>query len=65
MTRDEEILGWIHVYVSLRLMIDPAGELGGLVVTENARNKGVGKRLLQKAEDWLMQQGCDMMIVRR
>jgi len=58
------VLGWIHVYTHPVLMKDVLAELGGLVVTENARNQGVGKLLLTKAQDWAKQVGCQLMVVR-
>lgn len=59
-----ETLGWIHVYVNFTLMKDASGELGGLVVETNVRNQGIGKLLLNKAEDWALDRGCRSFIVR-
>jgi GNAT superfamily N-acetyltransferase len=60
----DSVLGWIHVYYHPVLMKDVLAELGGLVVTENARNQGIGKLLLIKAQDWAKQVGCQLMVVR-
>lgn len=46
------ILGWIHVFGSLRLESDPFAEIGGLVVSSKHRNKGIGKILVRAAEKW-------------
>jgi GNAT superfamily N-acetyltransferase len=39
-------------------------ELGGLVVDESHRGKGVGAILLEKVEDWARQKGCAAISVR-
>lgn len=38
-------------------------EIGGLWVHENFRNKGYGKALVQKAEEWAKQKGCKAITV--
>ncbi len=59
-----EVIGWIHVFVSLRLESDPAAEIGGLVVAEAHRNRGVGGRLVAAAEGWASERGLSRMRVR-
>jgi GNAT superfamily N-acetyltransferase len=51
-TPDRQIVGWIHVYGVYLLEADAYGEVGGLVVAEHVRGKGVGARLLAAAEAW-------------
>ena len=34
-----EVVGWIHIFGSLRLESDPFAEIGGLVVSSKHRNK--------------------------
>ena len=41
------ILGWIHVYKAHRLASAAFFEIGGLVVTPEARNKGIGRQLVE------------------
>ncbi|KXO09034.1 GCN5-related N-acetyltransferase [Moritella sp. JT01] len=43
------ILGWIHVYKAHRLASAAFFEIGGLVVTPEARNKGIGRQLVEFA----------------
>ena len=47
------VIGWTHIFQrSPHLCSAPKSELGGLIVSENYRGKGVGKLLLQQAETW-------------
>lgn len=46
------VVGWIHVFRSRRLGGEPFAELGGLVVTEGLRGRGIGSRLVAEAEEW-------------
>ncbi len=62
--RREKVLGWIHVFVSLRLESDPFVEIGGLVVTEDARGQGLGARLVAAGEEWARGQGVARLRVR-
>lgn len=61
---DQIITGWIHVFGSLRLESDPFAEIGGLVVSSNYRNKGIGKALLGEAEKWALRNGFKEIRVR-
>jgi GNAT superfamily N-acetyltransferase len=56
--------GWVHVYMRSLVMLDRHGELGGLVVAEGARGRGIGEALLAAAESWVQSQGGRLMIVR-
>ena len=59
-----KITGYIHVFITKRLFLDPFVEIGGLVVDDKFRGKGVGKALLDYSEKWLIKQGCREMRVR-
>ena len=61
---DYGVTGWVHVFKTKRLFIDPFAELGGLVVKEGSRGSGVGKSLLAAAEKWAIDQDCREMRVR-
>lgn len=61
---DEPVIGWVHVYVSESLLVDRRAEIGGLIVNEHYRRYGVGRLLMQQAEQWAREQGCDALYVR-
>ena len=58
------IIGFVHVFITKRLFLDPFAELGGLVVDEKFRGKDIGKILLAASENWAEEQGCYEMRVR-
>ncbi len=59
-----EVVGWIHVHVSHHLQSEPRAEIGGLVVSSEARGGGIGRRLVAVAEEWARQQGLKSILVR-
>jgi GNAT superfamily N-acetyltransferase len=58
------VLGWVHVYGVHLLESDPYAEIGGLVVEENARQRGIGRQLMQRAEVWTVAQGYAVLRLR-
>ena len=58
------VVGWIDVGVTHHLQSEPYVEIGGLVVAEGARSKGIGALLLSFAEDWAREHGVRRMVVR-
>jgi GNAT superfamily N-acetyltransferase len=62
---DGKVVGWIHVYVA-HIIEAPYSytEIGGLVVDENMRGKGVGCELVQAVERWSLANGFDDIRVR-
>lgn len=60
----DSVIGWIHVFHALRLGSDHFAEIGGLVVSNEYRRRGVGKRLLSSAEEWAIVQGVSKIRVR-
>ena len=58
------VVGWIHVLISLRVTSRPFGELGGFVVDEQFRGRGIGRLLLGAAEEWVKDEGVDLLRVR-
>ena len=47
------VVGWIQVNKeSASLLSDPRAEVSALVVDEKHRGKGIGRKLLQRAEEW-------------
>jgi len=58
------VIGWIHAYICQILESDFKVELGGLIVDEQYRRKGVGKHLLDSVEKWASDKGCTKISVR-
>ena len=58
------VVGWAHAYVCCLVESDTFAELGGLVVGESHRGKGVGAKLLEKVEEWARQKGCSAVSAR-
>lgn len=46
------VMGWIHSFVSLRVASDPFVEIGGIVVDDLVRRKGIGTKLVEHVRDW-------------
>ncbi|TPG34824.1 GNAT family N-acetyltransferase [Flavobacterium pectinovorum] len=61
---NENIIGWIHGFYSLRVESDSFVEIGGLVVDENYRRKGVGKILVTKVIEWACSKKSNKIRVR-
>ena len=50
--------------VIVRLQLDNAAEIGALAVDGKWRSQGIGRALLQAAEEWAKQRGCCTLQVR-
>jgi predicted N-acetyltransferase YhbS len=49
---DGEVVGWIDLSVEYHLQSEPAALIGGLVVSDGVRNRGIGRQLCEAAEEW-------------
>ena len=58
-----EVVGWIEVTIANHLQYAPYSLIGGLVVREEMRNMGVGKRLCAEVEEWSREKGVAMVRV--
>jgi ribosomal protein S18 acetylase RimI-like enzyme len=58
------IVGWIHVQATYLLECDARAEIWGLVVSDKARGTGVGRRLVEAAEEWALMRGLDVIVLR-
>jgi GNAT superfamily N-acetyltransferase len=51
------VVGWAHAFGVYLLESEPYAELGGLVVDERERGRGVGRALLAAVEGWAREGG--------
>ncbi len=58
-----EIAGWIEISIERRLQSPPFAFIGGLVVKNGSRNRGIGRRLCARAEAWAWQRGIQTVRV--
>lgn len=60
---DKKVIAYIHV-LSKDLFISIASvEIGELIVDEKYRRKGLGKQLIQKVDEWAIENGYQNVIV--
>jgi len=55
------LVGWCHAFRVRLLETEGYAELGGLVVEERHRRRGIGDALLQEAEAWVKYQGASRL----
>jgi N-acetylglutamate synthase-like GNAT family acetyltransferase len=63
-SEDGAVVGWIHVFAAMRLESEPFAEIGGIIVDSEYRSHGIGKKLLESAEDWAAQKNLTKLRVR-
>jgi GNAT superfamily N-acetyltransferase len=61
---DEVVVGWIHVFYTIRMESGPFCEIGGLIVSKNIHGKGIGRQLVEKARKWAAERNCARLLVR-
>jgi GNAT superfamily N-acetyltransferase len=61
---DNEIIGWIHVMMAVRIESSPFFEISGFVVDERYRGQGFGKQLVEKVISWCKRKGINKLRVR-
>jgi GNAT superfamily N-acetyltransferase len=59
-----DVIGWIIVSEMCSLELDPHAEVKGLVVTEAARSRGVGRLLMAAGEAWARARGLREIVLR-
>jgi GNAT superfamily N-acetyltransferase len=63
-TAEGEIAGWIGAFVYRSVEADARVEISGLVVDERFRSQSVGQALLERAEAWACEKGCETTSLR-
>jgi GNAT superfamily N-acetyltransferase len=58
------LFGWIDAAVERHLQSDDVVDIGGLVVRDDARGMGIGKRLCEEIEEWTRAKGIGRVRVR-
>jgi GNAT superfamily N-acetyltransferase len=58
------VAGWVHGFIRPLLVEGRHVEVGGLVVEESARGRGVGETLMEAIEDWARGRGCKYVYLR-
>lgn len=61
---DGFVAGWMHVFRTLRLESGVFAEIGGLVVDEQFRGRGIGEKLVAQAREWCREQNISNLRVR-
>lgn len=62
--RDGDIIGWVHVYLLPLVIMEPCAEIGGIIVDDRFRLRGIGQLLINQAEGWAREKDCRVMRVR-
>jgi GNAT superfamily N-acetyltransferase len=61
---DGEMVGWIDAAMERHLQYAASAVIGGLVVREDMRGQGVGRRLCVEVEEWARSQSVPLVRVR-
>ena len=61
---NRKVIGWIHVFYTMRLECNSYCEIGGLVVDDQYRGNGVGKMLIDHIKLWCESKKCRTLRVR-
>ncbi len=61
---EDGVVGWVHVFEHLPVAHDRVAEVAGLVVDTTCRGTGVGKRLMEAAENWARTKGLSHVFLR-
>ena len=62
--QDGQMVGWIDAAMERHLQSPASAVIGGLVVREDMRGQGVGRRLCIEVEEWARSQSVPLVRVR-
>lgn len=60
----DHIIGWVHGVYSLRIESEIFVEITGLIVDQEYRNKGTGRKLVEHVQNWAKLQNCKLLRAR-
>jgi GNAT superfamily N-acetyltransferase len=55
------VAGRVHAAIAQHIESDPFVTIGGMVVDERFRGRGVGRALMQRVEAWAAERGCGLV----
>ncbi len=58
------VVGWLHASISEHIDADACVLIEGLVVDRDHRGRGIGRLLLEQAEQWASENGCGLVRLR-
>ena len=61
---EKKVIGWIHVFLAIRLESASFCEIGGLVVDEQFRRMGIATQLIDHIKPWCAGTGTNILRVR-
>ena len=59
LNNEQTVIGWMHVHAIDRLEVGRYADIGGIVVDETMRGRGIGRALMSCAETWAREHGFD------
>ena len=62
--KDGFVAGWVHVLLLPTLESEMRGEVAGMVVDKSYRRSGIGRLLMERAEDWTREKGVRLIGLR-
>lgn len=60
----DHVIAWIDVGIVHHLQSEPYGEIGGLIVSAAHQGCGIGRKLVEAAENWIAGQRILKVLVR-
>ncbi|WP_026958590.1 GNAT family N-acetyltransferase [Aliagarivorans taiwanensis] len=60
----DQVIGWVHVFVALRLGSLPFAEISGVVVDGETQEQGIGRALVKHCKHWARSRGVAHLRVR-